>query len=260
MCCRYVLTQEHATSVLEKLGVLLAAGAALPASRYNIAPGGPILAVRTDSNASGPQASSNLIGYSTLGEPSPSRALAPLHWGLTPSWARDAANPVVNARAESLAEKPTFRDALRSRRCLIPVSGFYEWKAVGRARQPWLFRLIDDQPFAFAGLWETWRAPDGTVRESCAVITTAANTLMTPVHHRMPVMIADAAAWETWLDPRINQIDTLAPLLRSFPAEKMTALAVSPRVNNTRHEGPDCCAPATAAELLGDEPQLSLDL
>jgi len=257
MCCRYVLKQEHAKSLLEKLGVLLAAGSALPSSHYNIAPGGRIPAIRVVPPTNPHQAKSNPIGYSTTGG---AREFTDLHWGLTPSWARDAANPVVNARAESLSDKPTFRDALRSRRCLIPASGFYEWKVVGRARQPWFFRLVDEQPFAFAGLWETWRSPDGTVLESCAVVTTASNAVMTPVHPRMPVMLADAASWNAWLDPRISAIDTLASLLQPFSAEKMTALAVSPRVNNTRYDDPDCLTPATAADLAGGDPQLSFDL
>jgi putative SOS response-associated peptidase YedK len=246
MCCRYVLKQEHATSLLEKLGVLLAAGASLPASRYNIAPGGPIPAVRTRSTPRPSQSQRNPIGYLTSDG---GREFTALHWGLTPAWARDNANPVVNARAESLAEKPTFRAALRTRRCLIPASGFYEWKVAGRAREPWLFRLRDEQPFALAGLWETWRAPDGEILESCAVVTTAPNALMTPVHHRMPALLAEPAAWDAWLDPRINRIDTLAPLLRPFPAEAMTAIAVSPHVNNNRHDDPECLAPAGEQQL-----------
>lgn len=225
MCCRYVLLKEDAKSLLEKLGSLLAAGVA--STRYNISPGGRIPAVRNKPATSG------------------EREFTALHWGLTPSWARDTASPVVNARAESLAEKPTFRDALRSRRCLIPASGFYEWKVAGRAREPWLFRLRDNQPFAFAGLWETWRAPDGTAHESCAVVTTAPNSLMTPVHHRMPVLLAERPAWDAWLDPRNTSIDTLAPLLRPLPSESMTAIAVSPHVNNTRHDDPECLSPAT---------------
>ncbi len=232
MCCRYVLLQDHAKTLLEKLGALLEAGA-LPASRYNIAPGGRIPAIRN-------------VG------PTATHEFTALHWGLTPAWARDAANPVINARAESLTEKPTFRDALRSRRCLIPASGFYEWKAQGRSRQPWLFRLRNEIPFALAGLWETWRAPDGETVESCAVVTTAPNALMTPIHHRMPAILADLAAWDAWLDPRITTYDALAPLLRPFSAEAMTATAVAPRVNNTRHDAPDCLLPAGVAE----EPQL----
>lgn len=244
MCCRYVLLQEHTKTLLEKLGVLLEAGALSP-TRYNIAPGGRIPVIRGKVEPVVPNALSERT-----------RELVPLHWGLTPSWARDAANPVVNARAESLAEKPTFRDALRLRRCLIPASGFYEWKTLGRTRQPWLFRLCDEQPFALAGLWETWRSPDGAVLESCAIITTAPNALMTPIHHRMPAILADPAAWDTWLDSRIGSIDTLTPLLHPFPAGAMTAVAVSSRVNNTRHDAPDCLAP----EGNTGEPQLSLGL
>ncbi|MFA6961178.1 MAG: SOS response-associated peptidase [Opitutaceae bacterium] len=230
MCCRYVLHQEHAKSLLEKLGLLLEAGTA-PATRYNIPPGGRIPAVRNRPTDSA------------------SRELASLHWGLTPAWSRDADHPVVNARAESLAEKPSFRDACRSRRCLIPASGFYEWQVVGRTRVPWLFRLHDEQPFAFAGLWETWVAPDGTAHESCAVVTTAPNSVMQPVHHRMPAMLTTPADWDTWLDPRITSVDTLAPLLRPFPSEAMTAIQVNPHVSNIRHDDPECLAPARAAQL-----------
>ncbi len=258
MCCRYVLTQDHAKTLLEKLGVLLEAGAALPATRHNIPPGGRIPAVRTRPTSA--QASGNLIGYSDSKQPArdQNREFAALHWGLVPSWARDAKNPSTNARAETLVDKPTFRDALRSRRCLIPASGFYEWKVIGRARQPWLFRLRDEQPFAFAGLWETWRSSDGEVLESCAFVTTTPNVLMEPIHHRMPVILADSATWDSWLDPRIGSIDTLSPLFRPFPAEAMTATAVSPRVNSTRYDAHDCLAPADSVDGLADEPQLSL--
>lgn len=231
MCCRYVLQQDHAKSLLEKLGVLLAAGA-LPPTRYNQPPGGRIPAVRNRASSA-----ANV------------RELAPLHWGLVPSWARDARSPVVNARAESLADKPTFRDAYRARRCLVPASGFYEWKVYGRTREPWLFQLRDGQPFAFAGLWETWRAPDGELLESCALVTTAPNAVMEPVHHRMPAILVDAAAWDAWLDPSLTSPDALAPLLRPFPAEAMTAVAVDARVNNVRHDDEACLAPAAAQQL-----------
>lgn len=243
MCCRYVLQQDHAKSLLEKLGVLLAAGA-LPPTRYNQPPGGRIPAVRNHAPSAPIQ--SNPIGYSGSAA---SRELASLHWGLTPSWARDTDSPVVNARAESLADKPTFRDAYRARRCLIPASGFYEWKISGRAREPWLFRLRDEQPFAFAGLWETWSSPEGELLESCAVVTTAPNAVMEPVHHRMPAILADAAAWDAWLDPRLTSPDSLAPLLRPFPADAMTAMAVDARVSNVRHDDEACLAPATAQQL-----------
>lgn len=236
MCCRYVLKQDHAKSLLEKLGVLLAAGA-LPPTRYNQPPGGRIPAIR---NQAGPAAGQH-------------RELASLHWGFVPSWARDAASPVVNARAESLAEKPTFRDAARARRCLIPASGFYEWKVSGRAREPWLFRLRDERPFAFAGLWETWRAPDGDLLESCAIITTAPNAVMEPVHHRMPAILADASAWDAWLDPRVTSTDALAPLLRPFSADAMTAIAVDARVGNVRHDDESCLAPAAPGKPLTDQ-------
>ncbi len=235
MCCRYVLLQEHAKSILSRLGVAIE-NAPLPSSRYNLTPGTGIPAVRNR-------------------PASHTRELTSLHWGLVPSWTRDRSGPPpVNARAESLAGKPSFRDAFRTRRCLIPASGFYEWAAQGRTRQPWLFRLRDEQPFALAGLWETWLAPDGTTLESCAVVTTTPNTVMAPIHHRMPVILAEPATWDAWLDPHLTNPATLAALLQPFPPQMMTALAVSSRVNNVRHDDARCIAPAQ------DDLQLSLEL
>ncbi len=248
MCCRYVLLQAHTRSLLDQLGVLLSADA-LPPSRYNLPPGAGIPAIRTRPPAR--SAASADPKCHPLGDtlPEPARELTALRWGLVPSWARDDASPAVNARAESLAEKPAFRDAFRTRRCLIPASGFYEWKASGRAREPWFFRLRDERPFAFAGLWETWRAPDGHTLESCALVTTAPNSLMEPVHHRMPVILAGPAAWDAWLDPRLASPEALASLLRPFPAEAMTAIAVNPRVNNIRNDDPACLSPAEEQQL-----------
>jgi putative SOS response-associated peptidase YedK len=232
MCGRYVLTQTDAKSLLAQLGVRLEApGRALPPSRYNLPPGGPILAVRACTT--------------TPDSPAPARELAWLHWGLTPTWAGADARPLTNARAETLGEKPSFRRAFQSRRCLVPASGFYEWKLTGRLRQPWLFRLRDEQPFAFAALWETYRTPEGQTLEACVLITTAANALMQPVHHRMPAILADASAWTAWLDPRITSTDSLAPLLRPLPAEALSATPVSARVNQVRHDDPACLEPAT---------------
>lgn len=235
MCCRYILLQEHAKSILVRLGVTIE-NASLPSSRYNVAPGGGIPAVR------------NRPGSHT-------RELASLHWGLVPSWTHvPSGPPPVNARAESLAGKPSFCEAFRTRRCLIPVSGFYEWAPQGRTRQPWLFRLRDEQPFALAGLWESWLSPDGVALESCAIVTTTPNTVMAPIHHRMPVMLAEPVAWDAWLDPHLTNPAMLAAFLQPFPCKMMTALAVSSHVNNVRHDDAGCIAPAQ------EDPQLGLGL
>jgi len=165
-----------------------------------------------------------------------------------PAWASADTRPVTNARAESLADKPTFRSAYQSRRCLIPASGFYEWQSTGRTRRPWHFQLRDDHPFAFAGLWETYRAANGQLIESCALITTAANALMLPIHHRMPAILFDAAAWSAWLDPQITSAVTLAPLLRPLTPDALSATAVSARVNQTRNDDAACLNPATPGD------------
>jgi len=230
MCTRYLLLERDYRMTLESLD---SGAAAEFLSRYNIALGSLIPAVRVKSNNAG-------------------RESALLRWGLVPSWAkRDEGARHANARSETLATKPTFRDALRTRRCVIPASGFYEWEKVGRDKQPWLFRRRDERPFGFAGLWESWNSPTGTTLESCTVITTEPNELMRPIHHRMPVMLSPDQ-FEPWLDPRVTDADQLAPLLRTPPASAMTAVAVGSRVGNIRFDDPACLTPAA--------PQLSLDL
>lgn len=232
MCSRYQLSRDHYRAVLEKLGI---PAPAAYLSRYNIAPGAPIPAARTSRRP-------------------PGREATALRWGLTPSWAKgdDPASRLINARAETLADKPSFRDALRTRRCVIPASGFYEWEQAGRARLPWHFRRSDGEPFAFAGLWDTWRAPDGEFIESCAVITTAPNAVMRAIHHRMPVMLTVEQS-DAWLDPRLTEPAQLAPLLQPLADDAMQAAAVSSYVSNSQNEGPECLA---AAETRGG-PQLS---
>jgi len=149
------------------------------------------------------------------------RELVGLRWGLIPSWAGDAksAFKLINARAETVAEKPAFRGAFKARRCLIPADGFYEWQTLGKVKQPYLFRLRSGQPFAFAGLWERWQPPAAPAVESCTLITTAANDVVRPYHDRMPVMLAPAD-WSAWLD----RADVA--LLRPYPAAEMESSPV----------------------------------
>lgn len=234
MCTRFVLLQEHLQVLLKQLGLGEATGYT---TRYNIAPMTRVPAVRA----------------------APSRESVSLRWGLVPPWAQeDVGFKMVNARAETLAEKPAFRDALRQRRCVIPVSGYYEWKTVGSAKLPWLFQVRDEQPFFFAGLWSSWPGGAAPPLETCTVITTAPNELAATVHNRMPAVL-DAAAAETWLDPRTTDPARLTPLLQPLAAAKLSARAVSRFVSNVRHEGPECLAPAGPADS-GESPQLSLGL
>ncbi|MFT3869175.1 MAG: SOS response-associated peptidase [Nibricoccus sp.] len=218
MCCRYLLHKEHLKKVLAQMGIRVPE----MATRYNIAPGTKIPAVRKTSRAE--------TGCE----------FATLRWGLVPAWSKDGPQQagLVNARVESLEIKASFREAFRARRCLIPASGFYEWKIAGRARLPWLFQLIDDEPFFLAGLWESWVSPDGTPWETCAVITTEPNLLMQPIHHRMPAILALGSA-EAWLDPAART-EELRDLLRTFPTELLKTRPVSLRVNSAANDDPEC--------------------
>ena len=191
------------------------------APRYNIAPSQPVPIVR-------------------LGEHG--RELVPLRWGLIPSWAKDAKFAPINARSETAADKPTFRHAMRKHRCLIPADGFYEWMKTGKHKQPFTFRLHDDKPFAFAGLWERWEGPSGPV-ETCCILTTEANELVRPAHDRMPVML-ERPNFEQWLDPAEQDAEALGWMLRPYRADAMRAYPVSPLVNSPKNDDARCLEPA----------------
>jgi len=174
------------------------------------------------------------------------RELVALTWGLVPSWAKDRAMGarMINARAETVAEKPAFRAALRVRRCLVLADGFYEWQKLGTRKQPHHIRLRDGRPFAFAGLWERWAPPGAEPVESCTIITTTPSALVAPIHDRMPVILA-ADAIGTWLDPSAREPAAIVSLLRPYPADEMVAYPVSLRVNNPGADDPSCVAPLT---------------
>jgi putative SOS response-associated peptidase YedK len=164
-----------------------------------------------------------------------------MRWGLIPSWAKDMkiGNHTINARSETVAEKPAFRSAIKHRRCLIIADGFYEWQPQGKKKQPYYFQMANNEPFAIAGLWENWESKEGENIVSCSIITTAANETVQPVHDRMPVILPEDV-WEQWLDPSINNSQQVLPLLKPYDPAAMKANAVSAIVNNPTREGPEC--------------------
>lgn len=191
--------------------------------RFNIAPSQDVLVVRAGEEGG--------------------RACVPLRWGLIPGWAKDPAigYKMINARAETVSEKPSFRAAFRKRRCLIPASGFYEWQtAEGGKKQPFYIRLADDEPMSFAGLWERWQAPDGELVETCTIITTEANERISTIHHRMPAILApdDHDLWLGADPPKEALLDLLR--LCSYPADAFDAYPVSTRVNKPANDEPAC--------------------
>jgi putative SOS response-associated peptidase YedK len=190
--------------------------------RYNIAPTQQVAVVRASANGN---------------------TLHMLRWGLIPSWSKDssASARMINARSETAAEKPAFRAAFKQRRCLIPANGFFEWQGKGRQKQPFYFQLDDGQLFAFAGLWEAWKGPDGLV-ETCTILTTNANDVLQPIHDRMPVII-DPANYALWLNSSLHDPGPLQDLLRPYPSEAMRTYPVSTVVNKPANETPQCVAP-----------------
>lgn len=216
MCGRFTL-RSKASDVAKAFSLLDVPELPL---RYNIAPtqAVPIVRLGDDGN----------------------RSLALAHWGLIPSWADDPAigNRMINARADTVATKPSFRTAFKKRRCLLVADGFYEWQKTDGKKQPYYIRLKDGAPFGFAGLWERWER-DGKAIESCAIITTDANELMEPIHNRMPVIISPDA-YEVWLDPAAQEPERLQRLLSPYPAAELTAYPVSTVVNNPRNEQASC--------------------
>jgi putative SOS response-associated peptidase YedK len=185
------------------------------------------------------------------------RRLAAHHWGLVPFWAKDPkiGNRMINARAEGLADKGAFKRAFRSRRCLVPADGFYEWAAVPgqKAKQPYLVERVDGEPLAFAGLWEEWRGPDHDRSErlrSTTIVTTSANEAMAPIHDRMPVILPPSA-WDEWLDPANHDLDALSRLLVPAPPRIIRLRPVSTEVNNVRNQGPHLIDPLPAEAAPG---------
>lgn len=171
------------------------------------------------------------------------RRFALARWGLIPSWAKDMkiGYSTINARAETVASKPAFRNAFRHRRCLIPADGFYEWQVIpgSKIKQPWFIVLVDREPMAFAGLWERWRSPEGEELESCSIIVTKANEIMRPIHDRMPVILAPCD-WDAWLEPEAKDARGLQGLLKPYSTEGMAAWPVSTKVNSPRNDSVEC--------------------
>jgi putative SOS response-associated peptidase YedK len=171
------------------------------------------------------------------------RTLRQMRWGLVPSWAKDLSigSKMINARAETLLEKPSFRTAVRRRRCLIPAEGFYEWKQTGGRKQPMYIHLKSGAPFAFAGLWEEWRSPEGEVIRSCSIVTVEPNELMATIHNRMPSILQNEVEEAIWLE---GGVEEAMSLLRPYPSEAMEAYPISTRVNSPAVDIPACILPA----------------
>ena len=222
MCGRFTLTASP--DQLASLFELPQEPVVVP--RYNIAPTQPVAVVRMS-----PQ--------------NASREWALTYWGLVPSWSKDPSMGarMINARSETVTEKPAFRAAFKRRRCLVPANGFYEWQKLGKGKQPFYITTPDGAPFAIAGLWEYWEGAGGSALESCTLLTTSANTLMAPLHDRMPVIVApeDYAQWlGTGRDETPQALNQLQHLLRPYADDGLVAFPVSTYVNNTRNEGADC--------------------
>ena len=189
---------------------------------YNIAPTQPVAAVRPEGTG---------------------RVLSKLRWGLIPSWAKDisAGSQLINARSETILEKPSFRESFRQRRCLIPADGFYEWKRSGKLKRPFHFGMKDGSLFAFAGIWDRWKPAQGSVVESCSILTTTPNRLLENVHDRMPVILHQTA-YDAWLTTLPEQAEGLMEFLAPFDAEPMRRYEVSPLVNSPNNDSPECAA------------------
>lgn len=213
MCGRFAFySPSEATTAL--FGVR--SGAVAIEKRYNIAPTQYVAAVREDQAGT--------------------RELAMLRWGLVPSWAKDPAigNRMINARAETVAEKPSYRSAYKHRRCAILANGFYEWRKEGNGKTPWFITTEDDSPFAFAGLWESWSDKEtGETIQTTTIITADANEFMSSLHHRMPVILEPVAAdrWFSGDNELIHEVAEITPELKAWPVDR--------RVNNARNEGAD---------------------
>jgi putative SOS response-associated peptidase YedK len=198
--------------------------------RYNIAPTQPVPVIRQNPKE-------------------PVRELLLMRWGLIPAWSKDASGAarMINARSETAATKPAFRDALKSRRCLIPADGFYEWKRDGKTKQPFCFEVNRGHLFAFAGLWDRWKDPNGNWMKTCSILTTTPNSVTSAVHDRMPVIL-DQDCYDLWLDPGMNNVVEVSNLLKPFDARLMRSYPVSTRINHAANDDEECSRPVELAE------------
>ena len=187
--------------------------------RYNIAPSQQVLTIVNDGQ----------------------RRAETMRWGLIPFWAKDPkiGYRMINAVGETAATKPAFRAAFKRRRCLVLADGFFEWRKEGKSKIPTYIFLRSHEPFAFAGLWETWKSPEGETIRSCSIVTTKPNDLIAPIHNRMPVILSQETE-PLWLDPMTEEADTLTPLLTPSPAEWLDSYVVSSVVNSPKNSGPEC--------------------
>ena len=222
MCGRFTLRSP--ANALAKLFELSEEPLLVP--RYNIAPTQPVALVRMNAQ---------------MGQ----REWALTRWGLIPSWSKDPAigARMINARSETVSEKPSFRAPFKRRRCLVPADGFYEWRKMDGRKQPYYIGMADESPFAIAGLWEYWEGADGSALETCTLLTTDANELISGLHNRMPVII-EREDFDFWLgsgrDDDREHLSMLRHLLRPYPSEPMRVRAVSTYVNSPRNEGEEC--------------------
>ena len=225
MCGRFALISDTA-QLAAQFGISPAMVAGIPESvpRYNIAPTQPVAAIR-------------------LAEGTKQRELTFFRWGLIPSWSKDIniGSRMINARSETVAEKPSFRTAFKRRRCIIPADGFYEWQKRDDGKRPIFIHASDKRPFALAGLWEIWSDPEGGKLQTCTILTTQPNELMAAIHNRMPVIL-EPEDFDMWLDPGDNPQQALH-LLRPYPVAKMEAYPVNTIVNSPKNDVPECITP-----------------
>lgn len=221
MCGRYVI-EISADLVRRVFGVV-----DVPhwTARYNVAPTQmvPVIRQRGDST----------------------RQLVQMRWGLIPSWAKEVGEGLINARAETVNEKPSFRQSFRQRRCILPATGFYEWQKVDKHKIPHFVRLKNQMPMPFAGIWDSWRAPDGQVVESCAILTTTANGAVGAIHERMP-LILHPDEFGQWLDREQHDPVALMSLLTPYPSDCLEVYPVSTLVNSVANDQPECIVPLPA--------------
>ena len=198
--------------------------------RYNIAPTQPVPVIRQHPKE-------------------PIRELSLMRWGLIPSWAKDSSGAarMINARSETAGTKPAFRDALKSRRCLIPADGFYEWSRAEKTKQPFCFEVNDGELFAFAGIWDRWKDPSGQWVKSCSILTTTPNAVTSAVHDRMPVIL-HPDAYDLWLDPGMKNVSAASDLLKPYAAPLMRCYPVNTRVNHVANDDAECSQPVELAD------------